>query len=726
MLDGKLKKQLVMLSFFCSILIGLHPEISWAYIDPGTSGFVFSFLGPIIAVVIGFLAIFFRPISTLFRRLFEKSRKNPLISLIFIFGFILAIGSTFWYAFISPSYMGSSSMEKSADKKVIVLGMDGLDPKIMEQLMDEGSLPNFSGLRQNGTYTPMQTSNPAQSPVAWSCMATGTNPGKHGIFDFLKRNPNNYMPDLAILKFNRGQAFGKMFSPVRQGIAFWEVAAQEGVPSTVIRWPITFPPKKSMATVFAGLGVPDIKGTLGHYAYYTNADIDHNDKGKFKIIQVAPDADGVIDTEIVGPPVGGLKKKNATIPIKIHLDAENKQVEIIIDKRAITLKEKSWSDWVHLKFNLGFMKKAAAVAKFYLTEASPKLKLYLSPIQPDPLDPVFDISNPSDYATRLVQAIGVYHTLGMPEDTNALTEKRFDEKAFLQSCDEIMREREKMMMYELAQFKEGLLAFVFDTTDRIQHMFWRFEEPELFDTPQELYEKHKDVVEDMYKEMDQILGIVLKSIDDKTDLIVCSDHGFTSFKRAVHLNSWLVEQGYMKLNSVPEAREDNSLFADVVWKETKAYSLGFGAIYMNMKGREGKGIVSADEAAALKKEIAEKLLKLEDKENNAELVVKGVYDADELYSGPFADQSPDLIVGFYPGYRASWQTAIGGAPKELFEDNLKPWSGDHCVDPEFVPGILFSNRKLNSTSPKIIDIAPTVLDFLSLPVPEAVEGQSLK
>ncbi len=713
--------------YFLGILVlgvSLFPQPAWAYIDPGTSGFIFSVLGPIIAAVIGFLAIFFRPILTFFSKIYTKAKENPLIGVTIISAFILAASGLVWYVFISPSDGGNVYMENVTTKKVIYLGMDGLDPKIMERLMDAGELPNFSRLRQTGGYAHMQTSNPAQSPVAWSCMATGANPGKHGIFDFIKRNPKNYLPDLAILQFNKGLGLGEMFTPVRRGTAFWEITSQAGIPSTIIRWPITFPPKKTDATVFAGLGVPDIKGTLGHYAFYTNGVIDPNDKGKFKIIQVTAN-NGEINTEIIGPPVAGFKKdKKASIPMTIKLDIGRKQAQIKIGDQTLTLKEGSWSNWVHLNFSLGFLKKASGIAKFYLTEVNPVLKLYLSPIQVDPLDPVFSITNPKDYAAQLAEAIGVYHTLGMPEDTNALTEKRFDEEAFLQSCQEIMREREKMLLYELARFKGGVLAFVFDTTDRIQHMFWRFEEPELFNPPQELYQKHKDAVEDIYREADQILGTVLKYTDNDTYLIVSSDHGFSSFKRAVHLNSWLVENGYMTLNSAPGNRKDNSLFADVVWEKTKAYAIGFGSMYLNIKGREGKGIVSTAEVASLGREIADKLETLEDPATNT-LAVNQVYLRDELFSGPYADQAPDLVVGFYPQYRASWQTAIGGAPNALFEDNLKPWSGDHCIDPQFVPGILFTNRKLKTDTPSLIDIAPTILDCLDMSIPEFMEGKSV-
>ncbi|MBI5787295.1 MAG: alkaline phosphatase family protein [Candidatus Schekmanbacteria bacterium] len=709
--NRKIPYRFTVLNLLWGILISF-PQSAWAYIDPGTSGFAFSFLGPVLAALGGTLALFFRPIMNFLRRLFKQNPKTSKIVVLIIIAVSAALG---YYFFLSEGRENKFMSDKKG-KKIIVLGMDGLDPKIMERLMDEGALPNFNRLRLHGDYAHLQTSNPAQSPVAWSCMATGANPGQHGLFDFIRRDPQTYMPDLAILKFNRGQSGNKMFSPVQHGQTFWEIVSEAGLPSKVIRWPITFPPKEGKSQILAGMGVPDIKGTLGHYAFYTTEVVDPDDPGKYKIITVAADKNAVIKTEIVGPQVGGIFKKNASLPLLLKPNKERRELEINVDGQTIVLAEKRWSKWVQLNFSAGLLKKISAIGKFYLAEVAPELKLYLSPLQVNPLSPAFFISQPEEYAAELAEAVGLYHTLGIPEDTNALNEKRLDEDAFLESCTEIEREREKMLIYELSRFKSGLLALVFDTSDRIQHMFWRASNNKTG--------RYQHVISDMYKGMDQLLGVVLRHVDHDTTLLICSDHGFTSFDRAVNLNSWLVEQGYMQLSSRPSVREDNSLFADVVWESTQAYALGFGAIYLNRQGREAKGIVSVAEADRLSSGIIKKLQKLQDPLFPSPVINK-VYKSGELYSGPYADQAPDLVVGFCPGYRASWQTAIGGAPVVIFEDNLKTWSGDHCVDPQFVPGILFSNRKLKGKTPRIIDIAPTVLEDLGLTVPDSMEGQPL-
>ncbi len=314
----------------------------------------------------------------------------------------------------------------------------------------------------------------------------------------------------------------------------------------------------------------------------------------------------------------------------------------------------------------------------------------------------------------------------MPEDTKAIEEGRTDEEAFISMCDEIIEEQEKMLWYELDRFKEGVLASAFFSTDRIQHIFWVTRDPEhpLYD--KEYAEKYGHVIDDCYKKMDKILGEVMQKVDDETAFIVFSDHGFTSFRRTVHINSWLVENGYMTLTQkiAPDDKEGGALFQYVDWKKTKAFALGFGSIYLNLKGREKNGIIKAGaEAESVANEIIDKLTQLKDPKDGKS-VVKNVYKNTDIYSGAQLSGSSDLIVGFEDGFRSSWQTAIGGAPADLIDDNLKKWSGDHIVDPSIVPGIILTNFKIERENPELIDIAPTVLECFGMSA-EDMEGQSL-
>jgi predicted AlkP superfamily phosphohydrolase/phosphomutase len=579
-----------------------------------------------------------------------------------------------------------------------------------------------------GSYSPLATSNPAQSPVAWASIATGNNPGYHGIFDFLGRRVTDYMPELAILKMNPRNIFAKresMFLPVMNGNAFWDHTSDNGIPSTILKWPMTFQPKQNRSRLYSGLGVPDIKGGLGRYSFYTTKDIAENEEGIEKVVKVKLSGNQ-IKTYLAGPNIAKLRtREEAKVDMNISVPSDNSKIEINIDSRKIRVNKGQWSEWVEIKFKLGLMKTATGIVKFYLNQTHPDFELYMTPVQINPKDPAFVISSPDDYIRELAKEVGHFYTLGMPEDTKAVEEGRTDEEAFITMCDEIVEEQEKMLWYELNRFKEGLLASAFFSTDRIQHIFWVTRDPAhpLYDKA--YAEKYGHVIDDYYRKMDRILGEVMKQVDDKTAIMVFSDHGFSSFRRTVHINSWLVQNGLMALTRKVsrDDKDGGGLFQYVDWKNTKAYALGFGSIYFNIKGRERQGIIEPGAGAdSLANKIADELVKLTDTKDG-QSVVRNVYKNKDIYSGSCINSSPDLVVGFQDGYRASWQTAIGGSPAEIIEDNLKKWSGDHIIDPSIVPGILLTNFKTNEGNPHQMDIAPTVLSCFGISAYE-MEGKA--
>jgi predicted AlkP superfamily phosphohydrolase/phosphomutase len=614
-------------------------------------------------------------------------------------------------------------------KRVILLGMDGLDPKILSQLLQQGELPNFSKLAQAGSYSPLSTSNPAQSPVAWASIATGNNPGYHGIFDFLGRRVADYMPELAILKMNPKNVFGKregMFLPVMHGNSFWDYTSDNNIPSTILKWPMTFQPKQNHAKLYAGLGVPDIKGGLGRYSFYTTKEISGREEGAEKVIKVKLNG-RQIKTSIAGPNIAKLRtREESKVDLNINILSDNSGIELNLDGNKIMVKQGQWSDWIEVKFKLGFMKTTTGIVKFYINKIGAEFEMYMTPVQINPKDPAFIISSPDEYIQELANELGHFYTLGMPEDTKALEEGRNDEEAFITMCEEIVDEQEQMLWYELNRFKEGLLASAFFSTDRIQHIFWVTRDPEhpLYDAT--YAEKYGRVIDDYYRKMDRILGEVMKHVDENTAIMVFSDHGFSSFRRTVHLNSWLVQKGFMKLTRKVDKdnKEGGGLFQYVDWKNTSAYALGFGSIYLNLKGREKHGIVDTDQGAdSVSDKITDELVQLKDSKGGKP-VVKNVYRRNSIYSGSQVNNSPDLIVGFQDGYRASWQTAIGGSPAEVIEDNLKKWSGDHIVDPSIVPGILLTNFEINNDNPHQMDLAPTALSCFGMSADD-MEGKKL-
>ncbi len=612
--------------------------------------------------------------------------------------------------------------------KVVLIGMDGLDPKIMHTLMENGELPNFSKLAQTGSFSSLTTSNPAQSPVAWASIATGSNPGSHGIFDFIGRRVTDYMPELTIMKVNPKNMFGKremMFMPVMHGDTFWDITSSNGIPSKVLKWPVTFQPKQNKARLYAGLGVPDIKGGLGKYAFYTSRQVPEDEEGFDKVMNVTLSGNK-IKTYVSGPRLAKMKAmEDAKVDMTINILQDGSGVDIDVGGNHISLKKETWSEWVEIKFKVGLMKTASGIVKFYLNSTEPDFELYMSAVQVSPKNPAFVITSPDDYIQELAKDLGLFYTLGMSEDTKAFEESRIDDEAFIGMCDEIISEQEEMLWNEFGKFSEGLFAFAFFTTDRIQHMFWATRDPEhpLYD---EAYSaRYGHIIDDYYKRMDEILGRMLEKIDDNTALIAFSDHGFNTFRRVVHLNSWLVDNGYMTLKQKvsPDDKEGGPLFQYVDWKRTKAYSVGFGSIYINMKGRESQGVVDPDEADSIMDEISAGLLSLLDIKDGRQ-VIRKVYKSREIYSGSQMDNAPDLVVGFEEGFRASWQTAIGGVPPVIFDDNLKKWNGDHIMDPSIVPGILLTNFKVNHETPSLLDIYPTVLSCFKINH-GGTEGRSL-
>ena len=350
-----------------------------------------------------------------------------------------------------------------------------------------------------------------------------------------------------------------------------------------------------------------------------------------------------------------------------------------------------WSVWVPLKFKIEFRELCGQI-KFMLLELEPHLRLYGSAIHLDPSAQAYPFTCPDCFGAELVNKIGAFHTLGMSEQSGPLLDKRYDFPVFLSECQAITGERRKILDLELNRFDGGLLACVLDTSDRLQHAFWASRDP--LHPAHASQKAYVQVIPGMYREMDDILGEVLAKIDSRTALLVLSDHGFNSFRRAAHLNRWLIENGYMHLKET-NAKDGQQLFLDVDWSRTQAYALGFCGIYLNLKGREGQGVVEPEGQRKLLEELAAKLREWKDTVSGAPIIHQ-VYFGTELYHGPATPEGPDLVLGLKPGFRVSWQTATGGAPLPLVVDNVDLGSGDHLIDPTFVPGVPSATRPLRS------------------------------
>jgi predicted AlkP superfamily phosphohydrolase/phosphomutase len=334
------------------------------------------------------------------------------------------------------------------------------------------------------------------------------------------------------------------------------------------------------------------------------------------------------------------------------------------------------------------------------------------------------ISHPQVYATYLAKRQGRYATLGLAEDSWALNEQRISDEQFIEQCLQTDRERVSMFFDAVDNIKRGLCVCVFDATDRVQHSFWRQLDPEHPAHRGSYQPAAEPEIEKIYRNADRILGETMKKCRDRnTLLMVISDHGFNSFRYGIDLNRWLEENGYLALTENGRGKKN---LAGVDWSKTRAFAIGLSGIYLNLKGREAQGIVdSGAEAVRLREELAEKLQGFIDP-LHGKPVIKRVYNALKIYQGPYKQDAPDLLVGYNAGYRAAWETAIGEVTGQVVHDNIKAWSGDHCIDQSLVPGILFSNRKIHDEHPRLMDIGPTILEMFGVPVPSHMDGKSLQ
>jgi len=614
----------------------------------------------------------------------------------------------------------------SGYRKVIVIGLDGLEPKIVEPMLDAGALPHLARLRERGGAGRVETTFPAQTPVAWSTFATGVNPGGHGIFDFIRRDPQTYLPDLSLSRYEQKSAFlpPKVVNR-RGGTPLWELLTQAGIPSVVLRCPCTYPPDKLKGRMLSGMGVPDLRGGLGTPTLYTSSRDDVKPGESEAVVSVRLDGGSSFRTHVIGP---RNPKTGEDIHFDISVDVDEAAGKVVVrstgDPDALEVRKGEWSEWLKVKFKAGALTSVKGMLRFHLVRLEPVLELYASPVNFDPHAPLFPISAPWDYAAELTREVGTFYTTGMVEDHTGLSNGRFDEGAYLDQCDQVLDERERMMLHELDRFEQGFFFCLFDTPDRVQHMFWRFGEAEHPANNGPVPDEMKRVIADHYRRCDSIVGRALEHGEDDTLFIVLSDHGFNSFQRGVHLNTWLHDQGLLALKSgLQPSEEAGDFLRNVDWSRTKAYALGLGDIYLNLEGREAEGMVDADEAVGLKASIAEGLSGLVDAQRG-QVAIRGVAPREEIYSGPFASESPDLLVNFSPGYRASWSTSLGGIPAGHFEDNVKKWGGDHVVDPCLVPGVLFMSQGF-AEGARMVDLAPTVLSALGVPPGDAMEGRSL-
>jgi len=664
-----------------------------AYIGPG-AGFalVSSFFVVVTTVVLAMLSVALWPFRMLVRAVRRRHRVRPLI------------------------------------KRLVIVGLDGQDPQLTERYLRQGKLPNFRRLAEQGGYSRLRTTCPAISPVAWSSFSTGTNPARHNIFDFVNRDRRTYLPTPSsthLEQATRVLRFGRFRMPLgkpnirllRRSRPFWSVLGDHGIWSTILRVPVTFPPDRFYGAQLSAMSVPDLRGTQGSFTVYTTRPVTSGGgEGGVRIpIDIHDDR---IESSLEGPDnVFVEHTPPIRVPLRMRLDRPAARARVELDGSRVVLALGVMSEWVTVTFPVVPGIAVSGICRLLLTELEEHVSLYVTPIHIDPEKPAMPISHPPFYATYLAKRIGKFATLGLAEDTGALKARVIGEDDFLQQTYDIDREREAMLFASLDRLRTGTVVSVFDATDRIQHMFWRQLERG------ESTNGEGSAIEKLYEHNDALIGRVMDRLSQEDVLMVLSDHGFTSFRRGININSWLHATGFLALKEGTTGTSD--WLRDVDWSRTRVYALGLAGVYLNLKGREDAGIVSPGaEADSLRAEIIGRLRGLTDPKTG-EIGITDVFDSSRLYSGPYLGNAPDFIVGYNAGYRVSWESATGIAAGPVFSDNLQAWSGDHCVDPGLVPGVLFSSRRIDRNDPALIDIAPTVLRLFGVQPPAYMEGQPL-
>ena len=682
-------------AFFTAALLLLAAAPAQAYIGPG-AGFALlsSFAVLFTTLVLALVSALLWPFRTAWRVLRRRRAARPRI------------------------------------RRLVVVGFDGQDPRLTDRMLAEGKLPNFRRLADMGGYHRLATTFPSLSPVAWSSFSTGTNPARHNIFDFLDRDLRSYLPRLSsthIGHVHRELKLGRWRIPLarpelrllRKSRPFWSILGDHSIWSSVLRVPITFPPDRFYGAQLSAMCVPDLLGTQGTFLLLTT----RRDGGRYREggMRVALERDGAVLRAILPGPENTLLKGHPAMGTPLEIEPGQGRARVRLGGTELELEPRVLSGWQRVRFRAAPGITVAGLTRMMLTELGDEVSLYLSPLNLDPAKPAMPISHPSYYSAYLEKRIGPYATLGIAEDTWALNEGVIDDATFLELTHDIDSEREAMLMAVLDRQRRGCVVCVFDATDRIQHMFWRDIDPG--HPAAEGRNGGPNAIEELYRRNDERVGRLLDRLRPGDLLMVLSDHGFTSFRRGINLNAWLLANGYLALK--PGADGSGEWLHDVDWTRTRAYSLGLTGLFLNLAGREGSGVVvSGAEANALKDEIVGRLSGLVDPDSGT-VAINEVFDTARLYTGPYLSQAPDLIVGYNHGYRISWDGASGVVTGPVFSDNTQPWSGDHCVDPRIVPGVLFTSVPIEGDSPALIDIAPTALDLFGIRPPDWVEGRAL-
>ncbi len=614
---------------------------------------------------------------------------------------------------------------------MIVLGIDGMDPDITRTLLDRGEMPNLAALIARGGYSDLATTTPPQSPVAWSTFITGELSDHHGIYDFVHRDARQLAPYLSTSKVSApdhaieiGSFALPLGSPdvelLRDGTAFWQMLEQHGVPATLVKVPANFPPADSKrAESMSGMGTPDLLGTYGTFQLITSDPEAAKRPLNGGIVHGVTFGSGQrAHTTLTGPasPLSATGEP-LTLDVELVRDPVDDTLLVRLGDREVVLAAGEWSEWLPIAMDPGLLAgDAVGMVRLYLRQVRPTLHLYVSPINLDPEDPAMPLSAPEGYAPALAQDIGRYYTQGMPEDTKAFASGVLGVKEFLAIVDRVMTETEAILDRELARFHGGLLFVYLSSIDQTSHVFYSSLEPD--GPPEE--RANADVIPSLYRRVDRWIGEVATRISPTTRLVVMSDHGFAPYHTKVHLNTFLAERGWLTV--LPPEKQKPGPLGHIDWAHTQAYALGLNQVFLNLRGRERYGVVAPEEREVVLDRLERDLLALRDPDAGETAITR----IDRPERGAYPARAPDLIVGYRRGYRSSDESALGAVGSRVFEPNHDRWSGDHCMDPDSVPGLIVASTPLaKGAPPGLIDLAPTILHFFGIEPTSDMPGRPL-
>ncbi len=572
--------------------------------------------------------------------------------------------------------------------RTLLLGLDAFDPTIFERLSNQGKLPHLTRYIQIGGYSRFGVANPSQSEVSWTSIATGLNPGGHGIFDFVHRDPATYSPYVSLLPVKKTLG-GTQFAPPFDARTIFDQVVSQGYPATAMWWPALFPARlESPVRTIPGLGTPDIQGKLGVGTLFTTELSEPIQVGKTPHEPLRVVSKDRFAGKLKGPKQqtrGGLTEAEVEFNLEIVDEAS---ARLRVGSNTLTLKLGEWSPIFEVSFKLGRFISIQTITRVILTQLRPNARLYFLPLQLHPLHSPWHYGTPGGFIKESWQT-APFLTIGWPQDTTGLEDGCISDEQFLDLCDSIDRSREAVLTHHLKSFREGLIGIVFDTLDRVQHMFWR-------DRP--------DIVDEWYVKLDGLVSRVeaqLNAVSAKEParFVVASDHGFARFDYKSNLNRWLLEHGYLASNNGDRAGK----MQDIDWSKTQAYAIGLNSLYLNLAGREGKGIVAKGAQEQLEHQLQDQLLQWQTP--NGERIVNKVWRRVEIFDGKLSEYAPDLVIGYAPGYRASQETGLGQWTAHSLEPNPDHWGADHCIDATSVPGVLFANTGLTDfPSPTYRDV----------------------